>query len=453
MNFVPPISFEKTQAWYDVIKDSQKRFDCVFVNDENEILAFGGLTNIDYSIRKAEFYVFVNPSKQKQGIGTKATGLLCKYGFEVLQLHKVYLYTNATNVGAQKTYEKVGFKLEGVHRQEKIKNESYEDRLYYGLLSNELRNEELSLNFFGGGKIVVYQSVIQFDGFKLNVVRDDLFPEIGGGNKGRKALFYEQYMKDNGFNAMVTTGGIQSNHNRAIALMAARNRWKCHLVYHGTRERFEQEKGNALLVRLAGAETEFVEASQIGPSMDKAMNNLKARGYNPFYITGGGHDLPGGIAFVEAVKSLKEECDKIGYKPDYIFHASGTGSTQAGIAVGLDLIGWSDVKLIGISVARQYDRGKAVVEEFANRLAKHYGLEKDYIGHIDFRTDYLCGGYENYTPEMKSYLERAMSETGLIFDTTYSGKAFFGMMDMIKKNALNGNFLFWHTGGIMNVMK
>ena len=260
-------------------------------------------------------------------------------------------------------------------------------------------------------------------------------------------------MFKNGYNACVTTGGIQSNHNRAIALMCAKNGWKCHLVYHGSSERFNAEKGNALLVRNSGASYEFVDADGISKAMDKAMENLKKQGFNPLYIHGGGHDLPGGMALVEAVKELKEQCDKEGYKPDYIFHASGTGSTQAGIAVGLKLVGWDDVELIGISVARQRERGTQVIEDFANDLAKFYGLNHDFTGKINFNTDYLFGGYEKFSTEMEDYLKRAMKQTGIMFDTTYSGKAFYGMMDYIKKNDINSNILFWHTGGLMNLMK
>lgn len=285
------------------------------------------------------------------------------------------------------------------------------------------------------------------------IVRDDLFPAPGGGNKARKAVFYEDFMQKNGYNACVTTGGIQSNHNRAIALMCAKNGWKCHNVYHGTKERFESEKGNALLVRKSGASVQFVEADKIGIAMDNAMNMLIKEGYNPYYIHGGGHDLPGGMAFVEAVRLLKAECDKTGYKPDYIFHASGTGSTQAGIAVGLDLAEWSDVKLVGISVARHKERGTQVIEDFANMLAQEYGMSTRYDNSINFNTDYLCGGYENFTPAMSEYLDYVMRSTGIAFDTTYSGKAFYGMMDIIYKQNINGNVLFWHTGGIMNLMK
>lgn len=291
-------------------------------------------------------------------------------------------------------------------------------------------------------------------GSQIIFIRDDLYPFIGGGSKARKAVAYERYLRENGYNAVVTCGGIQSNHNRAMALMCARNGWKCHLCIQGDEERFMHEKGNALLDRLSGAECELIKPEDTAVAMDRAMAKFQSEGLNPFYVVGGGHNLPGGTCFVDAVRELKRQCDSIGYKPDYLFLASGTGSTQAGIVVGLDMVGWGDVKCVGISVARQQARGRQVIAEFANRLADHYGLQKDYTDRILFNTDYLCGGYECYTPEMKTYLEDAMRQTGLVFDTTYSGKGFYGMMQEVKKHQLEDkHIVFWHTGGLMNVMK
>ena len=291
---------------------------------------------------------------------------------------------------------------------------------------------------------------ILVDGKEIKVVRDDIFPFIGGGGKARKAVYYEEMLREQGYNAVVTCGGIQSNHNRAIALMCSKNGWKCHLCIQGTEDRFLSEKGNALLDRLSGAECELIRPEETAVAMDRAMAKLSAEGYKPYYCHGGGHDLPGGIAFVEAVEELAKQTDK----PDYLFHASGTGSTQAGIVVGLDHVGWGDVKCVGISVARQYERGRQVIADFANMLAEHYGMSDWYDDRILFNTDYLCGGYEQFTREMDDYLKMAMKETGLMFDTTYSGKAFYGMMDYIKKHHLqNKKIMFWHTGGIMNIMK
>lgn len=301
---------------------------------------------------------------------------------------------------------------------------------------------------------MVMHNFITINEQSLLVIRDDIFPFIGGGSKARKAIAYEKFLKENSYNAVVTCGGIQSNHNRAMALMCARNGWKCHLCIQGNEERFLFEKGNALLCRLSGAECECIHPEDTSMAMDRAMVNLKEEGYNPYYVVGGGHNLPGGTCFVDAIKELKKQCDEINYKPDYIFLASGTGSTQAGIVIGLDLVGWNDVKCVGISVARQYERGKQVIAEFANMLAQHYGMKKDYTDSIIFNTDYLCGGYEKYTPEMEEYLKKAMVETGLMFDTTYSGKGFYGMMKEIEKqNPKDKNIIFWHTGGLMNLMK
>lgn len=299
-------------------------------------------------------------------------------------------------------------------------------------------------------KTILIQQDYIVNGLPLKVVRDDIYPFIGGGGKARKAVYYEILLKEQGYNAVVTCGGIQSNHNRAIALMCAKNGWKCHLCIQGTEERFFAEKGNALLDRLSGAECELIKPEDTAVAMDRAMERLVAEGYKPYYCHGGGHDLPGGVSFVEAV----EELAKLIEKPDYIFHASGTGSTQAGVVVGLDRVGWHDVKCIGISVARQYERGKQVIAEFANMLAEHYRMKERYDDRILFNTDYLYGGYEHSTPKMDAYLKTVMKETGLMFDTTYSGKAFYGMMDIIKKKGLQDKkIVFWHTGGIMNLMK
>ena len=450
MHFNLPVTLENTKKWFQENQGSDARVDLAFEDANGQIVAMGGLTNIDPSVLKAELYVFVGPQFQGLGYGIRATRLMCEYGFQELILHKIYLYTNHSNIRARRIYEKVGFRLEGIMRHESVSAGVYEDRLYFGLFPYELGDENSLSN---QPKCPLYCHDITIDGLSFKIVRDDLLPDLGGGGKSRKAFEYENFLKIHGYNAVVTCGGIQSNHNRAIALMAARNGWKCHLCIQGNTERFNAEKGNALLDRLSGAECEIIRPEDTVEAMNKAMEVFELQGLNPYYVHGGGHDLPGGTSFVKAVEELKRQFDDIGYKPDYIFHASGTGSTQAGLVVGLSLVGWSDVKVIGISVARQHDRGRQVVVDFANMLGEYYGLNKDFTDDVLFCCDYLCGGYEKYSFEMAEYLKHVMSHTGIMFDTTYSGKGLYGMMDYVRKNNLNNkNLLFWHTGGIMNIM-
>lgn len=291
------------------------------------------------------------------------------------------------------------------------------------------------------------------DDISLKVVRDDLFPGIGGGNKSRKAVEYERDIERVGANALVTTGGIQSNHCRAIALLAARKGWRCHIVYHGSKERYEKEHGNALLVKMSGATVEFVKADQISDSMDCAMGRFKSQGFIPYYVTGGGHDLPGGIAYVKAMEELRQKCSALNWKPNYIFLASGTGSTQSGILVGALKNGWNETQVVGISVARKQERGIEVINAFNRNLTDYYEMEPLANDKIIFLDEYLCGGYELFSPEMQSYLVEVACKKGLLLDPTYSGKAFWGMMNCIKIHELKGNILFWHTGGLMNLQK
>ncbi|MDL2323272.1 pyridoxal-phosphate dependent enzyme [Bacteroidales bacterium OttesenSCG-928-A17] len=287
----------------------------------------------------------------------------------------------------------------------------------------------------------------------FRIFRDDLYPFLGGGNKGRKIVSIIDYMKRNGYNAIVSTGGIQSNHNRATAIAAALNRWPCSLVIHGEKERSEREYGNAMIVKESGAKLVFVDSpSEIGAAMDKEMSIYKEAGLNPYYLTGGGHVMPGGLAYINAIGELNNYCQEQNWCPDYIFHASGTGSTQAGILAGLDKYGLNSTKVIGISVARERERAQSVVASFYRELCDHYKI-KSCQKEVIVLDDYLCGGYEKYNSELKELSISAIKDYGFILDTTYSGKAFYGMLKTIERNNLKDkNILFWHTGGIFNFL-
>lgn len=64
-------------------------------------------------------------------------------------------------------------------------------------------------------------------------------------------------------------------------------------------------------------------------------------------------------------------------------------------------------------------------------------VSKDYHNKVVFNDEYLCGGYEKYAPEMTDFLDSVMIKTGIMFDTTYSGKAVWGMCDYLKKTILS----------------
>lgn len=280
--------------------------------------------------------------------------------------------------------------------------------------------------------------------------RDDLFPFLGGGNKGRKMVSIAKDIEQQQCNALVTTGGIQSNHCRAVAVYAAIHGFKCTLILHGNKERFYTESGNAKVMRLSGSEIVFAEdANQIGSLMDQAIKCYSAEGFKPYYIWGGGHNMAGGSAYIEAVEELAKYSYKNNWTPDYIFLASGTGSTHAGILAGLDKIGFKKTEVIGISVARNKDNAEKIVAQFYEELCAYnniVSLQRNTI----VLDDYLCGGYEKFNEELEYLSLNSIKNYGFILDTTYSGKAFYGMKKHIGNHKIKGNILFWHTGGILN---
>jgi D-cysteine desulfhydrase len=189
----------------------------------------------------------------------------------------------------------------------------------------------------------------------------------------------------------------------------------------------------------------------IKQKMDEVMNSYIDQGFIPYYIYGGGHTFEGGKAYIDAVGLLKDYCNANKWYPDYIFLASGTGSTQSGILAGLDKIYW-DTKVIGISVGRNSDRAVEIVDGFYKKLCNYYEINCQ-LKDTTVLDDYLCGGYGKYNDEIKTLSMNSLSTFGFTLDTCYSGKAFYGMQDYIRKNKLQTKkILFWHTGGVLNYL-
>src|SRR5690606_384154 len=132
------------------------------------------------------------------------------------------------------------------------------------------------LNYHGQKILIMQFNFVNNLTNHIRIFRDDLYPFLGGGNKGRKMDYIGQAIIREKANALVTTGGIQSNHCRAVAVYAAQQKLYCTLVLHGSKKEFYQQSGNAKIMRLSGAKIVFVEqANQIGPSMDQAMEDYK----------------------------------------------------------------------------------------------------------------------------------------------------------------------------------
>lgn len=139
MGFTPPITIENTIAWYSKNLTSDNRIDVTYCDDNGDILGFGGVTQIDWDLGRGETYTFISPDKHHLGLGTKGNQLLIYISFRLLCLNKLSSHVDGPNIASRRVREKLGFKLEGVIRDEKRLNGELIDRYYYGLLNREYK--------------------------------------------------------------------------------------------------------------------------------------------------------------------------------------------------------------------------------------------------------------------------------------------------------------------------
>lgn len=288
---------------------------------------------------------------------------------------------------------------------------------------------------------------------RLYMKRDDMIPFSFGGNKVRKAAEFYKEIKKKDIDVVMTYGSNSSNHCRVIANMAAAMGLSCHII---SPEENREILYNTRLVEQFGASVETCPVSQVAKTIDRRIKVYEKEGRKPYFITGGGHGNPGTESYVKAYGEIEDWEKENGIYFDYIFHASGTGATQAGLVCG-QLLSEEKLqkdaesrsrKIVGISIAREETRGREVVKD---SIREYLGgkFEKLYREDALIFTDkYRCGGYGAYTDEIKALIDKVMKQEGIPMDTTYVGKAFFGMLQYLRNNGIdNKKILFIHTGG------
>ncbi len=288
---------------------------------------------------------------------------------------------------------------------------------------------------------------LQEDDNRIFIKRDDLFPFSFGGNKARKAVCFFNEIDKGGYDSVVTYGSSSSNHCRAVSNMAAQRKLPCYII---SPEESSEATYNSKMMELFGAEITVVPVERVHDTIENKLNVLKASGKKPYFIQGGGHGNLGTGAYVECYEEIINYEKQNGLKFDYIFLASGTGATQAGLVCG-QLVNGDDRKIVGISIARKNPRGRDVVlqsiKDYLNEKSKK--LPEDVISSATvFIDDYIGDGYGRSNDRIVEIIKQSFINYGIPMDSTYTAKAFYGMQEYIKKEKITGkNILFIHTGG------
>ena len=279
------------------------------------------------------------------------------------------------------------------------------------------------------------------------IKRDDLCGVALGGNKVRKLEYLLADAQKQGCDTVFTTGGAQSNHAMLTAACAARLGLRCVLILkkRGVTDR----KGNLVLDDIFGAQVEFMDTDSyedIYAEMRERCEVLANQGHKGYIIPVGGSTALGSIGYAECVRELAEQAKEAGIEISHVASATGSGGTAAGLLLGAGLF-LPGVKVTGIAVdSSPFDK---IVPRLAGEAAALLECPFQPEENAFQMVEHMGPGYALPNPEDTPYIEELARTEGILLDPVYTGKAFAGMMQLLRQGAFDGqdDLLFVHTGG------
>jgi len=278
-----------------------------------------------------------------------------------------------------------------------------------------------------------------------------------GGNKVRKLEYIVPDAIASGADTLVTIGGVQSNHTRQVAAVAAKIGMKCRLVQESWvpfQDAVYDRVGNILMSRVMGAEIELIdEGFDIGirESWEAALEDVKDKGGTPYAIPAGAsvHKF-GGLGFVGFAEEVRVQEKELGFKFDYIVVCTVTGSTHAGMVVGFAKDGRTR-NVIGIDASGTPEQTHAQVLDIAQKTADLIELGQDITADdVVLKTEYAYPAYGVPSDETNDAIRLCARLEGMMTDPVYEGKSMQGMIDLVKKGFFpaNSKILYAHLGGV-----
>jgi 1-aminocyclopropane-1-carboxylate deaminase len=277
-----------------------------------------------------------------------------------------------------------------------------------------------------------------------------------GGNKTRKLEYLVADAVAQGCDTLVSIGGVQSNHTRQVAAVAARTGMGCVLVQESWVDWPDvvyDRVGNIQLSRIMGADVRLVKAGfGIGfkESWEQALADVEASGGKPYAIPAGGSDHRlGGMGFARWAMEVEEQERELGVFFDTIVVCSVTGSTQAGMIAGFAAQG-RERRVIGIDgsakPAETWDQVARIARGTAELIGLGRALRDDEIL-LDER--YHAGTYGIPDEQTLDAIRLAGRLEGMITDPVYEGKSMAGMVDLVARGEIEAgsNVLYAHLGG------
>jgi len=278
-------------------------------------------------------------------------------------------------------------------------------------------------------------------GIDLYVKRDDLIHNEISGNKWRKLKFNIEKYKHNKYNSILTFGGAYSNHIAATASSGKLLNIPTIGIIRG--EELNINSNQTLKnAHKNGMELIFVSRSKYNERYDRIYHEeLRSQFGNTLIINEGGANYHGVIGCGEILSEMN-------FTPDYVYTASGTGTTAAGL-----LLSSVSTKIISVPV---FKKGGFIQNEIKDLLIQ-FQLGEDELNEkmslLNLNLTNHFGGYGKHTAELINFINEFYSFTNLKLDQIYTGKMMFALINDIKmgKFKAGDKIIALHTGGLQGL--
>ncbi|PWI08676.1 1-aminocyclopropane-1-carboxylate deaminase [Streptomyces sp. NWU339] len=281
-----------------------------------------------------------------------------------------------------------------------------------------------------------------------------------GGNKTRKLEYLVADALAQGCDTLVSIGGVQSNHTRQVAAVAARAGLGCVLVQESWVEwpdAVYDKVGNILISRLAGADVRLVRAGfGIGfkESWEQALREVEEAGGKPYAVPAGASDHPlGGLGFANWAQEVAEQERELGVFFDTVIVCSVTGSTQAGMVAGfraLEEAGGRTRRVIGIDASAAPVRTREQITRIARNTGRLVGVKAELTeDDVELDERYHAGTYGIPDDTTLDAMRLAARTEGMVTDPVYEGKSMAGLIDLVSRGEIGreSTVLYAHLGG------
>ena len=277
-----------------------------------------------------------------------------------------------------------------------------------------------------------------------------------GGNKVRKLEYLVPDALAQGADTLVSIGGVQSNHTRQVAAVAAKLGLKALLVQEhwvDWPDVVYDRVGNIQLSRIMGADVRLVDAGfgiGVKTSWEQALDEVRAHGGVPYAIPAGASDHRlGGLGFANWADEVQEQERELGVFFDTVIVCAVTGSTQAGMIAGF--AGQDRPRrVIGIDASAKIEETLAQVGKIARNTAELIGLGRALRGEEITVLSGWAGDYYGVPDQSTLDAIRLLGRLeGVIADPVYEGKSMAGLIDLVRGGEIgkDSTVLYAHLGG------